>query len=38
MFNLVSKFNSSGDQSQAIEKLVNGIKSGEKNCYFDCPK
>ena len=31
MFNLVSKFNPSGDQPQAIEKLVNGIKSGEKN-------
>ena len=31
MFNLVSKFNPSGDQPEAIEKLVNGIKSGEKN-------
>ena len=31
MFNLVSKFEPSGDQPQAIEKLVNGIKSGEKN-------
>ena len=31
MFNLVSKFNPSGDQPQAISKLVNGIKSGEKN-------
>ena len=31
MFNLVSKFNPSGDQPQAIEKLVNGIKNGEKN-------
>ena len=31
MFNLVSKFNPSGDQPQAIEKLVNGIKSGEKH-------
>ena len=31
MFNLVSKFKPSGDQPQAIEKLVNGIKSGEKN-------
>ena len=31
MFNLVSKFNPSGDQPEAINKLVNGIKSGEKN-------
>ena len=31
MFDLVSKFNPSGDQPQAIKKLVNGIKSGEKN-------
>ena len=31
MFNLVSKFNPSGDQPEAIAKLVNGIKSGEKN-------
>ena len=31
MFNLVSKFNPSGDQPQAISKLVNGIKTGEKN-------
>ena len=31
MFNLVSKFNPSGDQPEAISKLVNGIKSGEKN-------
>ncbi len=31
MFNLVSKFNPSGDQPEAIKKLVNGIKSGEKN-------
>ena len=31
MFNLVSKFNPSGDQPQAIEKLVNGIKNGEKS-------
>ena len=31
MFNLVSKFNPSGDQPEAIERLVNGIKSGEKN-------
>ena len=31
MFDLVSKFNPSGDQPEAIRKLVNGIKSGEKN-------
>ncbi len=31
MFNLISKFNPSGDQPQAIEKLVNGIKNGEKS-------
>ena len=31
MFDLVSKFTPSGDQPEAIEKLVNGIKSGEKN-------
>ena len=31
MFNLISKFNPSGDQPEAINKLVNGIKSGEKN-------
>ena len=31
MFELVSKFTPSGDQPEAIEKLVNGIKSGEKN-------
>ena len=31
MFELVSKFNPNGDQPQAIEKLVNGIKAGEKN-------
>ena len=29
MFELVSKFKPSGDQPQAIEKLVQGIKSGE---------
>ena len=28
MFNLVSKFTPSGDQPEAIEKLVNGIKNG----------
>ena len=31
MFNLVSKFSPSGDQPQAISKLVSGIKNGEKN-------
>ncbi len=31
MFNLVSKFTPSGDQPEAIEKLVNGIKTGVKN-------
>ena len=31
MFELVSKFSPSGDQPQAIEKLVNGIKNGEKS-------
>lgn len=30
MFNLVSKFKPSGDQPEAIEKLVEGIKSGKK--------
>ncbi len=30
MFKLVSKFKPSGDQPQAIEELVNGIKSGKK--------
>ena len=30
MFELVSKYKPSGDQPQAIEKLVNGIKSGLK--------
>ena len=30
MFELVSKFNPSGDQPEAIKKLVNGIKNGEK--------
>ena len=30
MFQLVSKYQPSGDQPQAIEKLVNGIKSGKK--------
>ena len=31
MFNLVSKYTPSGDQPKAIEKLVNGINSGEKS-------
>lgn len=30
MFNLVSKFTSSGDQSLAIEKLVCGINDGKR--------
>ena len=30
MFNLVSKFKPSGDQPQAIEKLVQGIEEGKK--------
>ena len=30
MFELVSKFKPSGDQPQAIEKLVEGIKEGKK--------
>ena len=29
MFELVSKFSPSGDQPEAIEKLVNGIKNGK---------
>ncbi|MGM9834160.1 MAG: excinuclease ABC subunit UvrB [Bacilli bacterium] len=31
MFNLVSKYKPSGDQPQAIEKLVQGINNGEKH-------
>ena len=31
MFELISKFKPSGDQPQAIEKLVKGIKNGEKH-------
>ena len=31
MFNLVSKFKPSGDQPQAIDKLVEGIKEGKKH-------
>lgn len=30
MFNLVSKYKPSGDQPQAIENIVNGIKNGKK--------
>jgi len=30
MFELVSKYKPSGDQPQAIENLVKGIKNGEK--------
>ncbi len=30
MFEIVSKFKPSGDQPQAIEKLVKGIESGVK--------
>ncbi len=30
MFKLVSEYNPTGDQPQAIEKLSNGIKKGEK--------
>ena len=31
MFELVSKFTPSSDQPEAINKLVNGIKNGEKS-------
>ena len=31
MFELVSKYKPAGDQPQAIEKLVTGIRNGEKN-------
>ena len=30
MFKIVSKYKPSGDQPQAIEKLVNGIENGKK--------
>ena len=30
MFKIVSKFKPSGDQPQAIEKLVQGIEEGKK--------
>ena len=31
MFKLVSKYKPSGDQPQAIKKLVDGINNGEKH-------
>ncbi len=31
MFELISQYKPSGDQPQAIEKLVNGLKNGEKH-------
>ena len=31
MFELVSKYKPSGDQPQAIEKLIDGIKNNEKH-------
>ena len=31
MFKLVSKYKPSGDQPQAIDKLVKGIQNGEKH-------
>ena len=31
MFELISKYTPSGDQPQAINKLVNGIKNGDKS-------
>ena len=31
MFNLVSKYSPSGDQPEAIKKLVEGVKNNEKN-------
>ena len=31
MFDLVSKYKPSGDQPEAINKLVDGIKSGKEN-------
>ena len=34
MFNLVSKYTPSGDQSQAIEELVSGIKEGKNIKYY----
>ena len=34
MFQLVSKYEPSGDQPQAIKKLVEGIKEGKKEQFF----
>ena len=34
MFKLVSKFKPSGDQPEAIKKLVDGIKEGKKRTSF----
>ena len=35
MFELVSKYKPSGDQPEAIEKLVDGIEKEKKNkCYY----
>ena len=35
MFELVSKYKPTGDQPEAIEKLVNGIKNGRNQwCYW----
>ena len=31
MFNLVSKYNPSGDQPKAIEELVTGLKNNKKH-------
>ncbi len=31
MFKVVSKFKPTGDQPEAIEKLVDGVKKGYKN-------
>ena len=31
MFELISKYNPSGDQPKAIKELVNGIKSNKKH-------
>ena len=33
MFNLVSKYSPSGDQPNAINELVNGIKQGKKRGF-----
>ena len=34
MFNLVSKYKPSGDQPEAIKKLVDGIMRGRKSKYY----